>query len=437
MKIKSIDTGSLADKYSILPGDELLTINNSLIEDFIDYKFQSSDEKIDLKIKDKSGRIRGVRIVKKPDQDLGITFEEKRYRGCGNKCIFCFVHQLPKGLRKPLYFKDEDYRLSFLHGNFITLTNLSEEDFQRIISQRLSPLYISVHTTDESLRKKMLGNPKAPDILPLIRRLTENRIELHTQIVLCPDVNDGHYLEKTVYDLSLFYPWVKSLAIVPVGLTRFRKGLPRLKPVDKEYARKLIKSVERWQAYFREKYKSNFVYAADEFYLSAGLDIPPKKYYDEFYQVENGVGMVREFLDSFKRKEKLLPRSLKDKFSLTLVTGELANKFMRSQILGGLKRIKNLNVNLAPVKNDFFGKSITVSGLLTGGDILRALRKSKHGESVMLPPNCLNTDGFFLDDLKPLDLEKELNAKIILGSYDLSKSLLDTFVRNNSKGSSS
>ena len=426
MKIKSVEKGSLADKYSIHPGNEILEINNSPIEDFIDYKFQSSDEKLDLRIKDKSGRIRGVRIVKKPDQDLGIVFEEKRYHGCGNKCIFCFVHQLPKGLRKLLYFKDEDYRLSFLHGNFITLTNLSEQDIQRIIKQRLSPLYVSVHTTDESLRKKILGNPKAPDILPSIRRLTENRIELHTQIVICPEVNDGHYLEKTVNDLSLFYPWVKSSAIVPVGLTRFRKGLPRLKPVDKKYSRILIKSVERWQAYFRRKYKSNFVYAADEFYLLAGLDIPPKKYYDEFYQVENGVGMVWEFLDSFKRKEKLLPRSLKHKFSLTLVTGELANKFMRSQILGGLKQIKNLNVNLAPVKNDFFGKSITVSGLLTGGDILRTLKKSKHGESVMLPPNCLNTDGLFLDDLKPLNLEKELGVKIVTGSYDIVGSLRKT-----------
>lgn len=426
MKIKSVEKGGLADKHSIQPGDEILKINNSPIEDFIDYKFQSSDEKLDLRIKDKSGRIRGVRIVKKIDRDMGIAFEEKRYRGCGNKCIFCFVHQLPKGLRKPLYFKDEDYRLSFLHGNFITLTNLSEQDIQRIINQRLSPLYVSVHSTDESLRKKILGNPKAPDILPSIRRLTENRIELHTQIVICPEVNDGHYLEKTVYDLSLFYPRVKSLAIVPVGLTRFRKGLPRLKPVDKEYSRKLIKSVERWQAYFRRKYKSNFVYAADEFYLSAGLDIPPKKYYDEFYQVENGVGMVREFLDNFQRKQKSLPQRLKSKTSLTLVTGTLANKFLRSHILNRLKQIRNLEINLIPVKNDFLGESVTVSGLLTGGDILRTLQKSRYGESVMLPPNCLNSDGIFLDDLKPLNLEKELGVKIVTGSYDIVGSLRKT-----------
>ncbi|MCJ7457776.1 MAG: DUF512 domain-containing protein [candidate division Zixibacteria bacterium] len=432
MKIKSVEKGSLADKYLILPGDEILEINKSPIKDFIDYKFQSSDEKLDLRIKDKSGRIRGVRIVKKPDQDLGITFEEKKYRGCGNKCIFCFVHQLPKGLRKPLYFKDEDYRLSFLHGNFITLTNLSEQDIQRIIKQRLSPLYVSVHTTDESLRKKILGNPKAPDILPSIRRLTENRIELHTQIVICPEVNDGHYLEKTVYDLSLFYPWAKSLAIVPVGLTRFRKGLPRLKTADKEYPRKLIKSVERWQAYFRRKYKSNFVYAADEFYLLAGLDIPPKKYYDEFYQVENGVGMVREFLDKFKRKQKLLPRSLKPKSSLTLVTGILANKFLRGHVLNRLKQIKNLEINLIPVKNNFLGKSVTVTGLLTGKDILHTLRKSEYGDLVMLPPNCLNSDGVFLDDLKPSYLEEKLGVNVVSGSYDLIKSLLYVLSERNS-----
>lgn len=437
MKITSVEKGSLADKYSIQLGDEILEINKFPIKDFIDYKFQSSDEKLDLRIKDKSGRIRGVRIVKKPDQDLGIAFEEKRYRGCGNKCIFCFVHQLPRGLRKPLYFKDEDYRLSFLHGNFITLTNLSEQDIQRIIKQRLSPLYVSVHTTDESLRKKVLGNAKAPHILPLIRRLTENRIELHTQIVICPEVNDGHYLEKTVYDLSLFYPRVKSLAIVPVGLTRFRKGLPRLKPVNKEYARKLIKSVERWQAHFRRKYKSNFLYAADEFYLSAGLDIPPKKYYDEFYQVENGVGMVREFLDTFRRKEKSLPQSIKSKFSLTLVTGMLANKFLRSHILNRLKQIRNFKVNLIPVKNNFLGKSVTVTGLLTGKDIIHTLRKSEYGDLVMLPPNCLNSDGLFLDDLNPEDLEKKLRVKTAVGSYDLVKSLLSAFRGTPLKRSSS
>ncbi|OGC81372.1 MAG: hypothetical protein A2W07_06425 [candidate division Zixibacteria bacterium RBG_16_43_9] len=432
MKIKSVEKGGLADKHSIQPGDEIQEINNSPIEDFIDYKFQSSDEILNLRIKDKSGRIRGVRIVKKTDQDLGITFEEKKYRGCGNKCIFCFVHQLPEGLRKPLYFKDEDYRLSFLHGNFITLTNLSEQDIQRIIKQRLSPLYVSVHTTDESLRKQILGNPKAPDILPLIHRLTENRIELHTQIVLCPGVNNGPYLEKTVYDLSLFYPWVKSLAIVPVGLTKYRKGLPRLKPVDREYSRKLIKSVKRWQSYFRRKYKSNFVYVADEFYLLAGLDIPPKKYYDEFYQVENGVGMVRKFLDTFERKDKLLPWKLKHRFHLTLVTGMLAYRFLSGHIFNRLKQIKHLRVNLTPVKNDFLGKSVTVSGLLSGKDILRTLKKSKHGESIMLPPNCLNSDGLFLDDLKPSDLEKKLRVKIAVGSYDLVKSLLSLLSERNS-----
>ncbi len=427
MRIKSVERGSLADIYSILPGDEILEINRSPVKDFIDYRFYSSDEILNLKIKPKSGNVRESTILKRPDQDLGITFEEKRYRGCGNKCIFCFVHQLPKGLRKPLYFKDEDYRLSFLHGNFITLTNLSEQDIQRIIKQRLSPLYISVHTTDEQLRKKILGNPKAPDILPLIRRLTQNRIELHAQVVLCPGINDGFFLEKTVYDLSTFFPQVKSLAIVPVGLTRFRKVLPKLKSVSKEYSRKLTKSIERWQIHFRRKYKSNFVYAADEFYLLAGLDIPARNYYDEFYQVENGVGMVREFLDSFEKNERLLPGHLKGKFGLSLVTGVLAYRFMKGHVLRKLKQIRNLQVNLIPVKNDFFGKSITVSGLLTGGDILKTLRKSEHRNLVMLPPNCLNADGLFLDDLKPLDLEKELGARIVAGSYDIVESLQKIF----------
>ncbi|HVP35992.1 MAG TPA: DUF512 domain-containing protein [Terriglobales bacterium] len=434
MKIKSVEKGSLAESHSISPGEEIVRINDLPINDFIDYKFQSSDEKLNLRIRDKSGRIRKIRIVKKPDQDLGITFEEKRYRGCGNKCIFCFVHQQPKGLRKSLYFKDEDYRLSFLHGNFITLTNLSENDIQRIIDQRLSPLYISVHTTDESLRRQILDNPKTPDILPLIRRLVGNRIELHTQVVLCPGINDEVYLEKTVYDLSTFFPQIKSLAVVPVGLTRFREKLPRLKSINKEYSRKLIKSIDCWQTYFWKKYKSRFVYAADEFYLLAGLDIPPRKYYDEFYQIENGVGMVREFLDNFQRKQRTLPHHLKSKSSLTLITGMLANKFLRDDILYNLKRIKNLDINVIPVKNDFFGKSVTVSGLLTGKDILKSLKKSKYAETVMLPPNCLNTDGLFLDELKPSDLENELSVKVVTGSYDMVGSLKKIFRRRSIGG---
>jgi putative radical SAM enzyme (TIGR03279 family) len=423
VKIKSVESKSIAERYSILPGDEIVEINAHTVKDLIDYKFYSSEVKLNLKIKAKSGRIKKVKIAKIPDQDLGITFEEKKYRGCGNKCIFCFIDQLPKGLRKPLYFKDEDYRLSFLHGNFITLTNLSEKDFRRIIDQRLSPLYISVHTTNESLRKKMMGNSKAPDIMPLIRRLAEHRIQMHTQIVLCPRINDGKYLENSVYELSLFYPRIKSLAIVPVGLTRFRKGLPELKAVNREYAKQLIEIVDHWQSCFRKKYESNFVYAADEFYLSAGLDIPAKKYYDEFYQIENGVGLVREFLDDFKRKQSFLPRSLKYKYRLTLVTGELACKFMSGYVLNRLKKIKNLKVKLVTVKNKFLGKSVTVTGLLSGGDILQTLKKSGKSDLIMLPPNCLNPDGYFLDDLKPADLEKELGMKIVIGSYDLVKSL--------------
>jgi putative radical SAM enzyme (TIGR03279 family) len=432
VKIRSVERKSLAERYSILTGEEILEINNSSIKDLIEYKFYSSEKKLKLKIKSKSGIIRVVTLTKKPDQDLGIAFEEKRYRGCPNKCIFCFIDQLPKGLRKPLYFRDEDFRLSFLHGSFITLTNLSEQDIQRIINQRLSPLYISVHTTNESLRKKMLGNPEAPEIIPLIRRLAEHRIQMHTQIVLCPEINDGAYLEKSVYELSLFYPWVKSLAIVPVGLTRFRKGLPELKAANKEYAKRLIRLVDHWQLYFRKKYESNFVYAADEFYLLAGLDIPTKKYYDEFYQIENGVGLVREFLDDFKRKQRFLPRSLKYKYRLTLVTGGLAYKFMSGYILDRLKKIKNLKVNLVKVKNNFLGESVTVTGLLSGGDILKALKKSGESDLIMLPPNCLNPDGYFLDNLKPADLEKKLCMKIVKGSYDLVESLKNTSPEKNS-----
>jgi putative radical SAM enzyme (TIGR03279 family) len=428
MKIKSIRNGSIASFHSISPEDELLEINGHPINDIIDYKFYSSEPILILKVKDKDEKIKKIRLTKRPDQDLGLEFYEIKYKSCKNNCIFCFVHQLPKGMRKSLYFKDEDYRLSFLQGNFITLTNTSDEDIDRIIRQRLSPLYISVHATDENLRKQILSNQKIPDIMPIIKKLAHGGIEMHTQIVLCPGVNDGKYLEKSVQELSSLYPRVKSLALVPVGLTRYRQNLPKIKPVDKGYALNIINLVERWQKLFRKRFEAGFVYASDEFFTKAGLDIPNKKYYDDFDQIENGVGMMRKFLDQFQMKQKLLPRNLKGNLGITLVTGVSAFRLIKKTVEDRLNTIPGLKIKVIVARNDFFGPTVTVTGLLTGVDMLNSLKKQKGiGGVILLPPNCINQDGLFLDDTTPQELENELDRKVIIGSYDLVKTLTKIF----------
>jgi len=425
MKIKSIKSGSVASFHSIAPEDELLEINGHCINDIIDYKFYSSDPILTLQLKNKN-EIKKVRLRKRPDQDLGLEFYEIRYRSCKNNCIFCFVHQLPKGMRKPLYFKDEDYRLSFLHGNFVTLTNTSDDDINRIIQQRLSPLYVSIHATDENLHKKILANPKIPEIMPIIKKLADGGIEIHAQIVLCPGINDGIYLEKSVEELSSFYPQVKSLALVPVGLTRYRQNLPKIKPVDKEYSLNIIESVDEWQKDFRKKLKVGFVYASDEFFTKAELDIPSEKYYDDFDQIENGVGMVRKFLDQFQIKQKLLPKSLERNLSITLMTGVSAFRLIKRIVEDKLNLIPGLKIKVIAVRNNFFGSTVTVTGLLTGVDMLDTLRRQKKiGDLILLPPNCINHDGLFLDDMTPEDMEKGLDRKVLIGSYDLVETLLE------------
>ncbi len=424
MKIKSIKDGSIGSLLDFSTEDELLEINGHPVRDPIDYKFFSTDHLLKLKLKTKEGKVKRIEVEKQTDEDLGLEFYPIKYKSCNNNCIFCFVHQLPPGLRKSLYFKDEDFRLSFLHGNFITLTNTLYGDIKRIIHQRLSPLYISVHATDAKLREKMLSNSQIPDILPLIDKLAQGRIKMHTQIVLCPGINDGKHLQKSVEDLSGFYPYVESLALVPVGLTKFRRHLPRIQPVDKTYSRNIIRLVDEWQRLFKKKLGSRFVYAADELFIKAGLEIPGRRYYEGFYQVENGVGMMRQFLDLFQSKQKLLPKSLNKNFRLTLVTGASAFILIKQRIKKRRRMISGLGVQTVMVKNNFFGETVTVTGLLTGSDILNALRAQRNlGQIILLPPNCINQDGLFLDDLTPKDLEKKLGCKVVIGSYDLVESL--------------
>jgi len=420
MRIKAVKEGSLGQRLGLRAGDDLVKINGHRLRDIVDYHFFISDDLVTLTLR-REGRVLEFSLQKDPDDSLGLEFEDFKYRSCNNKCIFCFVDQNPKGLRRSLYFKDEDYRLSFLYGNYITLTNLSRADMERIVFQRLSPLYVSVHTTDVELRRRLMGIERDDKLLDKIDHLTSHGIEIHAQIVLCPEINDGIGLQKTILDLAVFFPHLKSVAVVPVGLTKHRDGLYPLKPVDGEYARRLIGQIKGWQRDFKEKLGCNFVYLSDEFYLLSGEQLPPVDHYDGFPQLENGVGMTRAFMESFRRQERSFPPRLRRPKRVTLVTGILASGFIKNTVVRRLNQIENLKVDLIVVRNDLFGDTVTVSGLLPGRDILKALRSRDPGDLIVLPANCVNTDGLFLDDLKPESLEKRLRRKIILIQEDFSR----------------
>jgi len=403
-------------EMSIQSGDKLLAINGHEINDLIDYKYYSADDNLLILIEKPDGSQIEIEYDTYDNGTLEIELEADRIKRCTNKCIFCFIHQLPKGLRKSLYVKDEDYRASFTHGNYITLTNLSESDFERIIEMRLSPLYISVHTTDEYLRKYMLGTKNAPLLMPQLQRLIDSCIEIHTQIVVCPDVNDGEHLEKTIHDLSKLFPGLKSVAIVPVGLTVHREKLPKLRKVIKKDAERILKLCQKYQARYLRKLGTRFIFPADEFLLMTGSEIPPRKYYEDFPQIENGVGMIRQLMSS-RRLPKL---KLKQKLRASLITGTLASGILEKVLNNKLTGIGNFTWNIIPVKNNLMGNSVTVSGLLGGKDIYRSLKKADWlGDVIFLPPNCLNDDNLFLDDWSPSDLEKKLKKPVVSGCYSV------------------
>lgn len=399
--------------HNVLPGDRLVTINGHAIRDIIDYRFYSADNVLDCTFF-REEKERWVHFKKAFDQTLGLEFEPFRFQKCTNHCIFCFCDQNPKSVRSPLKFKDEDYRLSFLYGNYVTLTQVGKEDLERIVKQRLSPLYLSIHATDLSVRKRLLGVHRDDHLLEKMEYLTRHAIELHGQIVLCRGINDGVVLENSMAVLSSFYPGLRSVAVVPVGLTKHRQGLPALKGYDSMTAREVVEQIRVFQKRFQKKWGEPFVYLSDEFYLLAGQPLPQTEHYGNFWQVENGVGLTRTFLDDFEKTVKSLPKKLERPKQLTWVTGVLAGPILLQTVLPRLGRIRNLHVDVQIIPNHFFGESITVSGLLTGGDIIDAFRRNPSDALLCLPSNCLNEDGIFLDDLSPLDLEKELNREVIV-----------------------
>lgn len=422
--IKDIEPNSLGHRAGFQPGDCIRSINGQEIRDLIDFQIQSAEELLWIEV-ERETEVYDVELDRSTGENFGLSFEDLKLRRCNNKCVFCFIHQMPEGMRSSLYFEDDDYRLSFLHGSYVTLTNIKEKDIERIIEQRLSPQYISVHATDPAVRQRMLGRRLPVDILERIERLAANQIEMHAQVVICPGWNDGEHLQRTVFDLRRFYPALRSVALVPVGLTRFRGNLPQLEKVGPDKAREYISLVRAWGGQFQRELGEGLVYGADELFLLNGEYPPESSYYDAFPQIENGIGMVRSFLDTWEKGKGLLEKRLPGGFHLGLVTGKLGQIFM-DPIVADLKKIEGLEVDLVVVENHFFGPDITVTGLLCGKDIAKYLQNGSW-DAVCLPPNCINGEGLTLDDMTVEQLQEEAGIPLSVGDYDLASTLQAIF----------
>lgn len=410
--IEAVTDGSPAARGGIRAGDRLAAINGHKVRDVIDYAYLAFDDDPEMEVVSADGKHRLIQLAPAPGEPLGLSFSAPEPKRCGNKCLFCFVHQLPKGMRKPLYVKDEDYRLSFLQGTYVTLSNLKKSELRRIISQRLSPLYISVHATEPLLREQLLGRAGIPPILEQLTVLAAARIQMHTQVVLCPGLNDGAALEKTVADLAALYPAVQSLAVVPVGLTEHRKYLPPLTPVDQAYAAAFLNEWLPRMRVLNKQLGEAFLQLADEFFLKADAPFPALKEYGDLPQWENGVGMVPWFLKEAAqvvRRAKPLPP-----ISATIVTGRSSAGFV-TQFLRHLAEKTGAHLTAAPIPNRLFGTSVTVTGLISGSDIITELQGRVSGKHLLLPAVMLKEgEDTFLDNLKPDDLEQALGMKAIV-----------------------
>ncbi len=409
LEIVNVQPGSTGARLGLQSGDSIVSINGEDIYDVIDFQFSAADERLRLVVQKQGGRKKTLTVDKEPDDNLGLDLSPLRIKRCRNKCIFCFVDQMPAGCRKSLYIKDDDFRASFLYGNYITLGALSDADWTRIFRQRLSPLYISVHATEPDLRAFILNNKKASDIMSRLKRLAAGGIRMHTQIVLSPGINDGSHLLRTVEDLAGLFPAVSSIAVVPVGLTTFRKGLYPLKPFTRREARSVIKDIEPLGAQYKKQFGTRLVFASDEFYVKAGEPVPPASFYEDFPQRENGVGMVAEFLRDVSHTR--LPTKLAP-VRVTLVTGVSFSGILK-KIADRLNEIEGVSMKQITVTNRFFGPAVTVAGLLTGGDILHALRGKELGDMVLIPGNALkDEDEVFLDGMRIDQLKEKLMANI-------------------------
>lgn len=408
--ISNVRRHSLAEKAGIQPGEKLCSVNGCNVQDIIDLSFLTSDEVVELEIENAAGAKRLVQIEKYPDEDLGLEFESAvfdKVRTCYNNCIFCFVDQMIPGMRPGLYVRDDDYRLSFLYGNFITLTNMRDEDFDRIIRTHLSPLYISVHATDPDVRCKMMNNRFAGQLMGKINRLLEAGIQIHTQIVCCPGYNDGEVLKRTFADLYALHPGILTMAVVPVGLTKHREHLHPMRTFTPQEAAEIVDAVSGWQKQCREEIGKSFVYLGDEFYLLAGKEFPPSEYYDGFPQLENGIGLTRNFLNEWDMALKTLQYA-DGAEQAVIPVGESAFRVLQP-MMEAFNRQYGTKHSFVSVKNLFFGGHVNVTGLLTGGDILAAV---KDFERLILPGVVLNNDNLFLDDMSLDDFKRSFQGKV-------------------------
>ena len=442
--IKTVTPDSIGEEMGIEPGDYLVAVNNEVIDDVFDYQYLIKDEYLEILIRKSCGEEWLLEIDKEYDEDLGIDFENSLmsdYRSCHNKCIFCFIDQMPEGMRETLYFKDDDSRLSFLQGNYITLTNMSDKDIDRIIRFNLAPINISVQTTNPELRCRMLHNRFAGRALKNLDKLYEGHIEMNGQIVLCKSVNDGPELERSINDLSKYLPFMRSVSIVPAGITKFRDGLHPLGVYNKEEAGSVIDLIESCQQNFYDNFGLHFIHASDEFYITAEREFPEEERYDGYIQLENGVGMMRLFINEFhealdnmvKSEEyKSLKRSVRR--NITIATGKLAYKTIHSFSEKIMQYFPNVRINVASIRNDFFGETITVAGLITGQDLIKQLKERKDegcdlGDSLLIPSSMLRTgENVFLDDITAETVEKELKIELIpieSGGQEFLGSVLD------------
>ncbi|HCE66496.1 MAG: FeS-binding protein [Geobacteraceae bacterium GWC2_55_20] len=410
--VESVAHGSIAEELELKAGDRLLAVNGHALRDIIDYSYYTScNDELLLEVEKPDGELWELEVERETGEPLGLTFPAPVPSRCANNCVFCFVHQLPKGLRKPLYVKDEDYRLSFLNGNYVTLANLKPSTLSRIIEQRLSPLYISVHATNPVLREQLLGKAGIPPVMDQLRQLAAAGIAMHTQVVLCPGLNDGDELERTVTELAGLFPAVRSLAIVPLGLTDHRANLPLLTPVDGIYAREFISIWEPRARKLRRRLGEPFLFLADEFYLKAGLPFPPIREYGDFPQIENGVGMAplfaREAGQALRRARPVAS------FRATVVTGVSAAGFV-GEFLESLSEKTGLELVPLVVENKLFGPTVTVSGLVAGNDIVAALAGHEIGEALLLPDVMLKeVEDVFLDDVTLEELQRRCGCRVV------------------------
>ncbi|QFS45387.1 Fe-S oxidoreductase [Nostoc sphaeroides CCNUC1] len=433
-RITKVLPDSIAAEIGFEAGDAIVAINGTHPRDLIDYQFLCADEVLELEVLDATGKTHSLEIEKDYDQDLGLEFETALFDGliqCNNRCPFCFIDQQPPGKRTSLYLKDDDYRLSFLYGSYLTLTNLPEREWQRIEQMRLSPLYVSVHATEAQVRIRLLKNPRAGQILQQLKWFQERRLQIHAQVVVCPGINDGKHLEQTLKDLASFHtgevPAVASVAVVPVGLTRFRPPEDELIPVTREKAKEVISQVQILSQQFRQKFGSSVVWLADEWFLIAGEELPSESEYEEYPQIDNGVGSIQLFIKQFATvAAELLPPKVYPQRKFTWIVGNAVEKAFQP-ILKRLNCVEGLEVNMRALCSDYWGQTISVTGLLTGHDLLLNLEGQDLGDGILLPNVMLkNGESVFLDDMSIEELAGKLNTKIfpVGGVEDLIKTCI-------------